>query len=108
MVDGPSVGPESADYRGTCDYSRRPGDPLCGEPATVHVLAADDVYGVVGLGSCDRHAMIARLAGIMQAEHTYEGYCGFPSTIWHLSLNRCVLDDSGEEPAARAEAMIHA
>jgi hypothetical protein len=101
----PSVGVPSDEHRAVCVYSPLPGEPQCGIPATVHIRTVVIEYGDVGLASCDGHASVARSAGRFVAEHEHEGYCGFPSTLWHDELNRCVLDDSGIEPSrALAEA----
>jgi hypothetical protein len=95
----PWVGEESDEYRAVCVYADRPGQPQCGEPATVHVSSLAARYGYVVLASCATHAPIARSAGQFVMEHRYEGVCGFPSTIWDEQANRCILDDTGKEPA---------
>jgi hypothetical protein len=97
----PWIGEESDEYRAVCVYADQPGQPQCGEPATVHVWSTDSLYGGTMLASCDAHAPTARAAGQFVMEHRYEGVCGFPSTLWDDTVNRCVLDDSGEEPALR-------
>lgn len=102
----PHIGAASDEYRSVCLYSPHSGLPACGQQATRHVLTADDRYGPVGLPTCDTHAPTARLAGRLLAEHPFAGWCGFPSTIWHLALNRCVLDDSAEEPAVVDRASV--
>ncbi len=55
-------------------------------------------YGVVCLITCDAHAPIARTSGQYVEEPTYEGFCGFPGTLW--VDNHCVLDDSGRSEHA--------
>lgn len=92
------VGEESTEYRAVCVYSRRPGAPKCGAVAAVHVLVNDGTYGVVALASCETHAPLARATAPLVAEHVYEGVCGFPGTLWDDLSNRCVIDESGEEP----------
>lgn len=100
----PWVGEESDEHRAVCVYSARPGQPPCGAPAIVHVQSIAPRYGYVVLASCAAHAPIARSAGQFVMEHRYEGVCGFPSTIWDDTANRCVLDATGEEPALRGAA----
>lgn len=102
--DAPWVGPESDDYRAVCLYAPVPGAPRCDDPATAHILVADEKYGTVSLVACDRHASTARAAAPVVDEHRHEGVCGFPSTLWMANPSRCVLDDSGEEPALVARA----
>jgi hypothetical protein len=98
----PTAGPASDEYRAVCVYIHRHGGPQCDAPATVHVMSDTEQYGVVGFAACDVHARIARAAGRFVMEHPHAGYCGLPGTIWHLELNVCVLDDSGEEPLLTA------
>jgi hypothetical protein len=94
----PRVGTPSIDHRAVCHYSTRPGAPQCNAPATVHLLVHDaDGYGMVGLGSCDIHAPIARTTGLLLDEHKHKGVCGLPGTLWNGDLKCCVLDDSGQE-----------
>jgi hypothetical protein len=106
MGTQPWVGEETDEYLPVCVYADRSGQPKCGEPATVHVWSIAAPYGNVMLASCAAHAPIARTAGRIIMEHRYEGVCGFPSTIWDDTANRCVLDDSGEEPVLRDAASI--
>lgn len=100
----PWVGPASDEYRAVCVFAEQPGSPKCDAPATVHIRVADGTYGEVSLASCDRHASIARATAPVVAEHTYEGFCDFPASVWVGNPSRCVLDDSGEEPALKALA----
>lgn len=102
----PRVGLPSTDYRAVCQYSHQPGAPECTNEATVHVATEDAHYGFVCLASCNEHAPIARASGRYVMEHTFEGVCGLPGTLWNEQLNRCVLDDSGEEPALHAHATV--
>ena len=95
----PQVGPPSDDYRAVCAFSLRPGMPQCEQAATVHVQVVSYQYGPVALASCDQHADVARAADRCVQEHAFEGYCGLPGTLWSPTANRCVLDDSGQEPA---------
>lgn len=99
----PTVGLPSDEYRAVCVYSDEPGAPQCNEPAALHVMVDDQKYGCVSLATCTKHARIARAAGSYRMEHPFEGFCGFPGTLWNEQHNVCVLDDSGQEPA-RAEA----
>lgn len=41
--DIPRVGTPSDEYRAVCLFSFRPGDPQCGERATLHVILGSDV-----------------------------------------------------------------
>lgn len=89
----PRVGPASTETRPVCVYSRLPGDPVCGEPATRHVLvhAHPDGYdpGPVSLAACDVHAPIARAAGHLIAEHGYAAACSRPDAVWLPKSNMC-------------------
>lgn len=98
----PWVGEPSDEYRAVCVYSDRPGAPYCHEPATLHVRVEDGHYGCVALAACDAHVPIARASGRFIEEHAFEGFCGFPGTLW--IDNCCVLDISGQEPARQAVA----
>lgn len=98
MTDEPRVGAESDEYRAVCVYSRAPGEPQCNATARLHVMVNSAGYGVVMLATCKSHALIARMSGFFLQEHTFEGYCGLPGTLWSVE-NKCVLDDSGREPA---------
>ena len=92
------VGPPSDDHRAVCCHTGpNHAGPLCGQPATVHVLtvAADEA---VTLPTCDAHAAIARRAGSYQDEHEHQGVCGLPGTVWVFYRDRCDIDDSGVEP----------
>jgi hypothetical protein len=102
----PHIGAASDEYRPVCLYSPRPGLAECGLLATRHVLTEDGRYGTVALPTCEDHAPVARLAGSLLAEHSFEGWCGFPSTIWHEALNICLLDDSAEEPSVVERASV--
>lgn len=94
----PGVGRPSDDHRAACQYTGLTADgPACGEPATVHILTVATGWGRVALASCDRHAPIARAAGLYEAEHPHRGVCGLPAALW--ADEGCVIDDSGVEPA---------
>lgn len=93
----PGVGGPSDEHRAVCEYTGLVEDgPACGEPATVHILTVATGWGRVALASCDRHAGIARRAGLYEAEHPHRSVCGLPGTIW--TDEECILDDSGVEP----------
>jgi hypothetical protein len=94
-VTGPRVGEASDEYRAVCVYSPEPGMPQCDKPATLHVRVEDKTYGEVALATCDEHVGTARAAGRFVQEHAFKGFCGFPSSLWVLEHNLCVLDDSG-------------
>lgn len=101
----PRVGVPSDEHRPVCEYSLRPGEPKCGQPATVHVRVHDEHYGEVSLATCARHLSVARAAGEFLQEHVYEGWCGFPASLWHHELNVCLVDESGVEPVLREHAV---
>ncbi|HEX5995997.1 MAG TPA: hypothetical protein VFY84_12715 [Jiangellales bacterium] len=101
----PTVGGASDEYRAVCVYSPRPGGDPCGREATLHVLTESQQYGLVALASCAGHALIARAAGRFVMEHDFAGVCDLPGTIWHLTENRCVIDDSGVEPPTLVGAL---
>jgi len=95
----PSIGGPSDEYRAVCLYSGpEPGPASCGAPAQTHLMIESAARGVVAVATCSRHDSIARAAGTVLYEHEYQVLCGLPSTLWHLALNVCILDDSGEEP----------
>ncbi len=104
-MSGPRVGDASDDYRAACDYSLEPGSPKCENPATRHVRTADSSHGEVALQTCDEHVGIARAAGRFVQEHSFEGFCGFPSSLWIVELNACVLDDSGVPGLAKTKQL---
>lgn len=105
----PGVGGPSGDYRAVCAYTgSRDGEHVCGEPAAVHLMVNDPAWGTIGLAACDRHAPVARVAGVVLGEHEHSGLCGLPGTFWHLELNRCVIDDSGVEPVLVTQRLVTA
>jgi hypothetical protein len=57
----PTAGGPSGEYRAVCVFSRRPGEPQCDAPATVHILSDTEQYGEVAFAACDQHARIAGL-----------------------------------------------
>lgn len=72
----PFVGlPSTTD--GVCTYAAHLDQPLCGVPATVHVLGRAGGWGLVNLPTCDDHLSIAR-AGCAEIadEHPAEGCDG--------------------------------
>lgn len=102
-MTGPRAGELSTEYRAICVYALKPGDPRCGEPATVHVMVDCEEYGTVALAACGAHRSIARAAGAPVDEHVFAGYCGMPGTIWMFPpVSACIIDDSGVEPACVA------
>lgn len=104
-MTAPWVGKPTDEYRAVCLYSPHPGEPRCAAPATVHILVDDATnHGVVALASCDQHSGIARASGVLLMEHPHEGWCGLAGAFWDEAENRCVLDDSGREPALKAHA----
>lgn len=94
-MTGPRVGRESDEYRSVCVYEPEPYAPQCEKRATWHVRVEDKAYGEVALSSCDDHVGLARASGRLVQEHTFDGCCGFPGSLWIIELNVCVLDDSG-------------
>lgn len=44
--------------------------PACGAPVTLHVVCESAMYGVTYLPTCERHAPVAREAGIYLREHS--------------------------------------
>lgn len=87
------------DHRAICNFAIHPGAPVCADPATLHMLVHHDIHGMLGLASCDDHAHVARQAGNFLMEHRHAGVCGLPASLWDPYRNRCVLDDTGVEPA---------
>jgi hypothetical protein len=97
------VGKPSDEYRAVCVYSDRPGAPKCGSPATRHVAVEDAHYGAVALATCSTHLPAAKAAGPVMGEHDFEGFCGFPGSLW--SSERCVLDGSGPDRTFNARTV---
>lgn len=107
--DRPRVGAAAADDGDPeCAFSPEPGAPKCTNLATMHLRVEDKHYGVVGLPTCQRHYPIAVAAGRLLQEHAYEGWCGFPASVWSIELNVCLMDDTGVEPALREYATADA
>jgi hypothetical protein len=52
-----------------CSFGRAPGEPRCGKPVTVHVIAESAIHGHVYLSTCDGHLPAARSAGPVHSEH---------------------------------------
>lgn len=103
----PGVGGPSDEYRAVCEYTGLVVDgPACGEPAAVHILTVATGWGRVALTSCDRHAGVARRAGLYEAEHPHQGLCGLPGVVW--TDDGCVIDDSGVEPELPAARELEA
>ncbi len=105
----PGVGGPTSDHRAVCAYtgSVPDGPTVCNAAATRHLMVQSPAWGVVGLLACDAHLRIARAAGIVLGEHEFMGLCGLPGTAW--TDERCVIDDSGLEPAlAGTREMAHA
>lgn len=103
MAD-PGVGVPSDDIGGACAFNGPTGNgPCCPLPAVTHVRVISGEWGEVALAACDNHADIARRAGRLVAQHTHEGWCGMPGTVW-LPENRCDIDASGVEPETKALA----
>lgn len=96
------VGKESDEYRAVCVYSDRPGAPKCGAPATRHLAVEDAHYGVVALATCDTHLPVARATAPVAGEHDFEGFCGFPGSLFYLE--RCDLDGTGPDRMLTASA----
>lgn len=95
----PRVGVEitgEAQHMLWCGYAPQPGDPTCSRPATTHFT--DEHWR--GMTSCDQHAPIARAAGSIREHSTTGSACAMPEAMWiEGPPSRCVLDDSGVEPA---------
>lgn len=103
----PRLGPEDDDHRAACGYSLRPGAPRCTNPAQVHLMVRRerDGYECV-LATCLHHFEIAKAAATVIDRHAHRGVCGLPGTVWSLDLLRCVIDDSGQEPAPAVSAAL--
>lgn len=105
----PTVGRPSDEWRAVCVYSPWPDDPECGAPAKRHVLVYSEAHGhEATLTSCTVHTPIACHAGRLIQHHAYDGVCGFPGTLWDKEANRCVLDDSAQEPAVVTSRLVTA
>lgn len=50
---------------------------FCAEPATIHLVVREPVWGVVGLLTCSDHESIARTTGEVLAEHPATPLCRF-------------------------------
>lgn len=83
MSKDPWIGDPSDAPDGTCVFALEPGDPHCGQPASVHILAESAIYGLVGLVACDVHAPVARnTGGPVIGEHPYGPGCVGQETWW--------------------------
>jgi hypothetical protein len=88
----PWIGDEG-DRPGLCEYRGLDyGGEKCGDRATVHVLSESAMYGVVSLPTCDRHAPVAREAGVYKGEHAYGQTCMYPLTFWQA--DGCHLEET--------------
>lgn len=110
MNVGPRLGPEDVEPRAICGYSDDEQAPRCQDTAEVHlyVRMADGFETL--LAACLRHLPVAQLVGTVLDRHRHWGVCGLPGTVWSFALLRCVLDDSGQEPAPTKSAAdgVHA
>jgi hypothetical protein len=70
----------------------------------MHLRTYDPAYGAVALATCTEHLPIARAAGEFLQEHTYDGWCGFPASLWNVEQNVCLIDATGIEPARHTYA----
>lgn len=59
----------------------------CGRTPVVHVATFSDATGLVELASCRRHAVLARLAADLIAEHRYGARCD-AGRCWPINANR--------------------
>jgi hypothetical protein len=92
-VNEPWIGDENTEPGGVCAYGGiDPGHPHCGDGATVHILSESAIHGPVGLPTCDRHAPIARGAGLYLGEHAYGPACRAPITFWQV--DGCNLEET--------------
>lgn len=107
MSDLPRLGPEDAEYLGTCGFSAGPGAPRCQDPAEVHLLIRTVRGGAdyeAALPTCLGHYAVALAVGEVVDRHRHAGVCGLPGVIWDFDLLCCRIDDSGQEPKLRALA----
>ncbi len=72
----PGVG-DQAEATWTCSYKgSSPAQPAeCDRDATTHVMVMAEPWGLVSLASCTFHAPIARVSGVLVAEHAYVPDC---------------------------------
>ncbi|MGH6657592.1 MAG: hypothetical protein ACRDVE_20595 [Actinocrinis sp.] len=96
---GPRLGPEDTDIRGICGYALAPDAPRCQRPAEIHLCSQHPEGFPVQIASCLEHFENAKAAAPVIDTHPYQGVCGLPASLWSVELRRCVIDDSGEEPA---------
>ena len=84
MNHEPWIGDATADDAGTCSFnSGALGEgPRCSEQPTLHVKTESAMHGVVALPTCDRHAPIARAAGLLLDEHPYGPGCRGQTSFW--------------------------
>jgi hypothetical protein len=98
-VGGPADPMDAADG-GCLFHGRSMADPRCPKPATKHLMIRGPGHGVISVATCAEHEPIARASGIVLREHQHDAVCGWPGAIWlRPPENRCVLDESGVEPA---------
>lgn len=93
------------DRTAVCTFAIAETDPRprCTNPATRHVaLLAADLVSLHTIAACDEHVETARDAAgeHFVQEHTHQGWCDLPGSLWSFDLNACVLDDSGVSLAA--------
>ena len=94
---------ESDDHTGGCNFAPWPGEPLCGRPATRHVVEVSSYAEGLGLLACEQHHQIARAAVLsVDGDHPVGLFCALPGSIWLPESDECVLDGSGVEPQRRA------
>jgi hypothetical protein len=76
-------GPATDGVPGTCTFAEDDDEARCGRPADIHILSESAVDGYVSLPTCERHAPIARHAGVYVAEHVYGPACvSAEVTLW--------------------------
>lgn len=96
-MNKPRVGAASDEHGPDCAFSVEPGEPLCGNRATRHLLVKDATYGEVALQTCDEHVDVARQAGELLQEHVFEVACGLPTAQWFSNRNACTRSPKASE-----------
>jgi hypothetical protein len=105
------LGPECTgptEYDLTCTYTgSTAGGPLCGKPATMHLLwRRADGYEGASL-ACTEHGLLGIDWGAVDHHSTADSACGIPSAMWIVGdPSRCDLDFSGVEPVLTGTAEL--
>jgi hypothetical protein len=96
----PHVGrvlPDKDRYALVCTYTGvRPDGPICGLPATTHVLWRNgDGVRYHSATACDKHAVEVRGFGIIGEHPTADSACNLPGALWFTGPpSKCVPDDT--------------